>query len=231
MLENSFKKAVYLETGNKSGRLLEISFGYFDHYLCWLINPTFANYSFLEEVISEDEHENTDILEDQPETMNNSLSRRGPRLRRRRTVFSSMQLHFLEQKFLSNHYLTIPERDTLAKSLNLNSRQVKTWFQNRRTKWKRDGMGELGQPSSMVNMTLPKPMPSYPNSTPYRFSTVGVPHSLFYPEINFVKSHLRSPSYRWKKKNLDNGYIGNALFVFDKSSSFKRRVWYCIHWI
>ena len=147
------------------------------------------------EVMSEDEEEITT-----PDTTRNSVPRRGQRLRRRRTVFSSMQLHFLEQKFLSNHYLTIPERDTLAMSLNLNSRQVKTWFQNRRTKWKRDGMGELVQPTSMtMNMTLPQPMSTYvtsPPPHPYRFPMVVVPHTLFSPAVNLVNSRLTPTYYR-----------------------------------
>lgn len=153
-----------------------------------------------EEVVSgeEDENTTTGTSKDHTETSHNSLPRRGQRLRRRRTVFSSMQLHFLEQKFLSNHYLTIPERDTLAKSLNLNSRQVKTWFQNRRTKWKRDGMGELVQPTSsmVVNMTLPPPIPSYVTPATYRFPMVGVPSPLSSYEINFVNCRLRPPRYR-----------------------------------
>lgn len=87
-------------------------------------------------------------------------------------MFSSMQLHYLEQKFLSNHYLTIPERDALAQSLNLNSRQVKTWFQNRRTKWKRDGLGDLVQPmTSLSNMTSLSSMTSLPPMTSLSLTT------------------------------------------------------------
>ena len=156
----------------------------FQHLTCGL---------FLTVIIDEDE-----TTTESSEKTNNSLQRRGQRLRRRRTVFSSMQLHFLEQKFLSNHYLTIPERDTLAKSLNLNSRQVKTWFQNRRTKWKRDGMGELVQPSTVVTkMTMPQPMTTYSTAhARYRFPMMSMPsHPLFTPDINFMHSRLRPPRY------------------------------------
>lgn len=57
--------------------------------------------------------------------------------RRRRTAFTSSQLKSLEQKFREKKYLTITERNNLASSLHLTDTQVKTWFQNRRTKWKK----------------------------------------------------------------------------------------------
>lgn len=57
--------------------------------------------------------------------------------RRRRTAFTSSQLKSLEQMFNDKKYLTINERNNLAKNLNLTDTQIKTWFQNRRTKWKK----------------------------------------------------------------------------------------------
>ena len=39
--------------------------------------------------------------------------------------------------FRDKKYLTINERNNLAKNLNLTDTQIKTWFQNRRTKWKK----------------------------------------------------------------------------------------------
>lgn len=43
----------------------------------------------------------------------------------------------LEKKFENQKYLSPPERKRLAKVLQLSERQVKTWFQNRRAKWRR----------------------------------------------------------------------------------------------
>ena len=59
------------------------------------------------------------------------------KIRRRRTAFTSGQLKSLEEKFRGKKYLTISERTCLANDLNLTDTQVKTWFQNRRTKWKK----------------------------------------------------------------------------------------------
>lgn len=79
-----------------------------------------------------DEHDfigDTEIPTQEPDHMN--------KIRRRRTTFTSSQLKSLEQKFRDKKYLTITERNNLAKNLRLTDTQVKTWFQNRRTKWKK----------------------------------------------------------------------------------------------
>lgn len=51
--------------------------------------------------------------------------------------FSNDQTMELEKKFENQKYLSPPERKRLAKVLQLSERQVKTWFQNRRAKWRR----------------------------------------------------------------------------------------------
>ncbi|WKY16845.1 hypothetical protein Q1695_001452 [Nippostrongylus brasiliensis] len=51
--------------------------------------------------------------------------------------FTNEQTDALELKFDSHKYLSPQERKKLAKSLSLSERQVKTWFQNRRAKWRR----------------------------------------------------------------------------------------------
>ena len=54
-----------------------------------------------------------------------------------RTAFTSYQLFELEKRFQYQRYLVKDERRHLAVTLGLTDRQIKTWFQNRRTKWKR----------------------------------------------------------------------------------------------
>ncbi|KAA0714760.1 Homeobox protein [Triplophysa tibetana] len=57
--------------------------------------------------------------------------------RRSRTIFTELQLLGLEKKFQKQKYLSTPDRLDLAQSLGLTQLQVKTWYQNRRMKWKK----------------------------------------------------------------------------------------------
>uniref|UniRef100_UPI00398EB226 homeobox protein vent1-like n=1 Tax=Pristiophorus japonicus TaxID=55135 RepID=UPI00398EB226 len=57
--------------------------------------------------------------------------------RRVRTAFTAQQIHKLEKKFKRQTYLGASERSKLAALLHLSETQVKTWFQNRRMKLKR----------------------------------------------------------------------------------------------
>ncbi|XP_071820731.1 homeobox protein GBX-2-like isoform X2 [Apostichopus japonicus] len=62
----------------------------------------------------------------------------GPLLpRRKRTIFQGEQLASLERTFSAKKYLGLHERCVLATRLGLEEAQVKTWFQNRRTKWRK----------------------------------------------------------------------------------------------
>ncbi|XP_067241202.1 homeobox protein EMX1 [Chanodichthys erythropterus] len=64
--------------------------------------------------------------------------------KRIRTAFSPSQLLRLERAFEKNHYVVGAERKQLANSLSLSETQVKVWFQNRRTKYKRQKLEEEG---------------------------------------------------------------------------------------
>ena len=59
------------------------------------------------------------------------------RKRKTRTVFTQDQTLRLEACFTSHKYLCLADRMALARELNLNEAQIKTWFQNRRTKLKK----------------------------------------------------------------------------------------------
>ncbi|NXN41341.1 VEX1 protein, partial [Rhinoptilus africanus] len=56
---------------------------------------------------------------------------------RPRTKFSAAQLQELERSFREQRYIGASEKRRLAAALSLSQSQIKTWFQNRRMKFKR----------------------------------------------------------------------------------------------
>ncbi|KAM3831143.1 ventral anterior homeobox 2 [Vipera latastei] len=60
------------------------------------------------------------------------------RPKRTRTSFTAEQLYRLELEFQRCQYVVGRERTELARQLNLSETQVKVWFQNRRTKQKKE---------------------------------------------------------------------------------------------
>ncbi|XP_078668501.1 uncharacterized protein LOC144909928 [Branchiostoma floridae x Branchiostoma belcheri] len=64
-----------------------------------------------------------------------------PKKKKARTTFTGRQIFELEKQFEVKKYLSASERADLAALLNVTDTQVKIWFQNRRTKWKKqDGI-------------------------------------------------------------------------------------------
>lgn len=94
--------------------------------------------------------------------------------RRARTAFTYEQLVALENKFKQTRYLSVCERLNLALSLSLTETQVKIWFQNRRTKWKKQNPGmDVNSPT-----ITPTPVSSLPSSLGY--GAQGYSHALLY---------------------------------------------------
>ncbi|XP_063690144.1 homeobox protein MOX-1-like [Bolinopsis microptera] len=77
--------------------------------------------------------------------------------KRFRSSFSTEQLRTMEDTFRHRPYLSTAQVEELAGNLALSSRQVKIWFQNRRTKLKKQ--------VTPVSMNNPAGMPKYPNAT------------------------------------------------------------------
>ncbi|WAR30752.1 BARH1-like protein [Mya arenaria] len=82
-------------------------------------------------------------------------SRNSKKARKARTAFTDHQLNSLEKTFERQKYLSVQDRMELAAKLNLTDTQVKTWYQNRRTKWKRQtavGLELLAEAGSYSNI-------------------------------------------------------------------------------
>lgn len=71
------------------------------------------------------------------ENSETEILNKGDKEKKVRTSFTKNQIVVLEQRFASQKYLTSVERAALAEELKMSDAQVKTWFQNRRTKWRR----------------------------------------------------------------------------------------------
>ncbi|XP_060643310.2 homeobox protein Nkx-6.3 [Anolis sagrei] len=65
-----------------------------------------------------------------------------------RPTFTGHQIFALEKTFEQTKYLAGPERARLAYSLGMSESQVKVWFQNRRTKWRKKSALEPSSSSS-----------------------------------------------------------------------------------
>ncbi|KAK1789319.1 hypothetical protein P4O66_015259 [Electrophorus voltai] len=81
-------------------------------------------------------------------------NRTPPKRKKPRTSFSRMQICELEKRFHRQKYLASAERAALAKTLKMTDAQVKTWFQNRRTKWRRQTAEEREAERQQANRML-----------------------------------------------------------------------------
>ncbi|KAK8739115.1 hypothetical protein OTU49_003487 [Cherax quadricarinatus] len=87
--------------------------------------------------------------------------------RKARTAFSDNQLQTLEKSFERQKYLSVQDRMELAAKLNLTDTQVKTWYQNRRTKWKRQTAVGLELLAEAGNYAAVQRIYSSPYGWPY----------------------------------------------------------------
>ncbi|XP_018651792.1 putative nk homeobox protein [Schistosoma mansoni] len=139
--------------------------------------------------------------------------------RRARTAFTYEQLVTLENKFKMTRYLSVCERLNLALSLNLTETQVKIWFQNRRTKWKKQN------PGKDVNMQndksfISKVMISSTSSLSSTVSTVSMPK--YYQQIwsslnkqnnNLIQNHSTSQLNNERFTNDDIKHSMNSISI------------------
>ena len=110
------------------------------------------------------------------------------RPKRTRTAFSKWQLDVLEKTFELNPYLVGEQRTALAKRLSLSETQIKVWYQNRRTKQRKECPRERSESSdkhsshslSRVNEQVEKWIHRSQEPPPIYYQSTLI-HQLAYP--------------------------------------------------
>jgi len=80
---------------------------------------------------SQSQNPNAQLASDRKEQSESSKKRK------RRVLFTKAQTFVLERRFQQQRYLSAPEREELARIVNLTPAQVKIWFQNHRYKYRK----------------------------------------------------------------------------------------------
>ncbi|NP_001161490.1 vent 1 transcription factor [Saccoglossus kowalevskii] len=112
-----------------------------------------------------------------------------PRRKKARTAFTNEQIGLLEKRFRLQKYLSATERVEFAESIGLTDTQVKTWFQNRRMKWKRQKKDGDDVPHHVGVYPYPMQYPSHPGLS----SMVSSPSMLPQQPTPMTTVRLSSP--------------------------------------
>ncbi|XP_014270670.1 homeobox protein HMX1 [Halyomorpha halys] len=122
------------------------------------------------------------------------------RKKRPRTAFTAAQIRALEAEFEANKYLSVSKRSELSRSLKLTETQIKIWFQNRRTKWKRKYTSDLELLAQQYycNMGVAAPRPIFIGDRLwfFNYSGSGVPVPGPGPILPYSVPHLPPPNYQ-----------------------------------
>ena len=89
------------------------------------------------------------------------------RKKKQRPLFSPHQIQTMEREFAKHRYVTEDKRAQLALEVNLTETQVKTWFQNRRTKWKKEIKDEARSTSSRFHEEMEQVLLAMQSTNPF----------------------------------------------------------------
>ncbi|VDM80476.1 unnamed protein product [Strongylus vulgaris] len=105
----------------------------------------------------------------------------GGKYKKKRNLFTKLQLNMLHRRFAEKEHIRQPERDNFAQMIGLTGEQVKIWFQNQRYKRKhreygvKDASitGSSGANTSVSSLSSPSPddspdanLPSFKDAPP-----------------------------------------------------------------
>ncbi|XP_033321933.2 uncharacterized protein LOC117218035 [Megalopta genalis] len=175
---------------------------------------TSLNNSNLDEDSDASHHDGASITsnggkEDEPKSSSSSTlsSAQSKKQRKARTAFTDTQLQTLEKSFERQKYLSVQDRMELAVKLNLTDTQVKTWYQNRRTKWKRQtlvGIEIMAENNFAVAAfqqlygSVPAAVPAHPAGRywPYPSAHALPTNGLFYQQASAAVTLQKPLPYR-----------------------------------
>uniref|UniRef100_A0A0X3PNA8 Homeobox protein Nkx-6.1 n=1 Tax=Schistocephalus solidus TaxID=70667 RepID=A0A0X3PNA8_SCHSO len=130
-----------------------------------------------------------------------------------RPTFSGQQIFALEKTFEQTKYLAGPERARLAYLLGMSESQVKVWFQNRRTKWRKKSAADMATvKAAQVTGCLGKSSTSSLRKSTHNDSASLEPRSDSQP----IEAGLRSPD---RTPLGESGEVGFENTSYGKRSS------------